>query len=83
MAMLDKEELNAVYEDMLVRVELGLTSNGSNHIDGNAFVHNLIEAIQEKAQDRYEGLDAFSIVFGAVSERILRQYYNEQGKEWW
>lgn len=84
MSVLQKSQLNAIYQDMLARMEMGLLYNEHGEIDAERFSDNLKEAILEKMPDRKQaGVDIFSVAFGALSERILRQKYDAEGKEWW
>ena len=86
-AIISKTELNAIYEDMKARIEMGLLTDDDGELCGDAFGNHLREAILEKMpqeqSDKHRNVDIFSVAFGAISERILRQHYDEQGKEWW
>lgn len=85
MSVLQKPQLNAIYQDMLARLDMGLLYDENGEVEAESFCNNLREAILEKLpeEDRPEQMDSFSVAFGAVSERILRQLYDNQGKEWW
>ena len=87
MAVLDRSELAAIYEDMQARLDMGLLSDDNGDLDGNAFGENLREAILEKMptekSDKHRKVDIFSVAFGAISERILRAHYDKQGMGWW
>lgn len=78
-----KNSLDAIYRDMRVRIELGLIDMESD-VD---FQNQLWEAVAEKLPDRVPeeqyAVNLFSVVLGAISERILREYFTERGGDWW
>lgn len=87
-AVLSKSQLDSIYRDMMARIQMGLLNNEDGEICGDAFGENLREAILEKMpaeqqSDKHRKVDIFSVAFGAISERILREHYQEKGKEWW
>lgn len=86
-ALLEKSQLNDIYQDMLARLEMGLLSNEDGEIAADEFGEQLREAILEKMPADYGGehrkIDVFSVAFGAISERILRPHYENNGRTWW
>lgn len=84
MAVLDQSELKAIYEDMLARMEMGLITNEHGEVDADTFGNSLREAILEKMpaekSDKHHKVDVFSVAFGAISERIMREHLD---REWW
>lgn len=83
----EPSQLDAIYKDMLARLEMGMLNNGDGQLDGELWGEHLREAITERMpgelSDKHRSLDIFSVAFGAISERILRSYYDSEGKEWW
>jgi hypothetical protein len=84
MAVLDQSELKAIYDDMLARMEMGLITNEDGEVDADTFGNSLREAILEKMpsekSDKHRKVDVFSVAFGAISERIMREYLD---RDWW
>lgn len=84
MSTLEKSQVNLIYQNMLARIEMGLLNNNEGIIDVDNFTSHLKEAIQEKTEMEIpEKVDAFSAVFGMVSERVIREMNRRNGEEWW
>lgn len=84
--VLDKEQLNAIYQDILARIQMGLTSNSEGELDPYAFNEAVKDAILEKMPEKPKDvvhLDLFSTAFGVMCERILREHYRQHNREWW
>jgi hypothetical protein len=78
------ELLKSIYEDMLVRAEMGLLDLN----DGNSINEHMWDAVKEKLPsqfhpDTYGYVPVFGAVFGTVSERLIREHREAQGLDWW
>lgn len=85
---LTSKQLDAVYRDMQARIEMGLLTNDEQELDGALLRTHLLEAIKEKAfkdsePEKSVDLDHFSIAFGIITERIIREVCTKHGMEWW
>jgi hypothetical protein len=79
-----RDMLKSIYNDMHVRIEMGLASFD----DAESFMEHLWDAIAERLPEEYhpekpKHVDMFSTMFGTVSERLIREHYSEEGGEWW
>lgn len=84
--VLDKDQLNDIYKDVLARIDMGLASDESGELIAQRFNEQVTEAILEKMPDKPKEsivLDLFSTAFGVISERALRQHYLKCDKDWW
>jgi hypothetical protein len=78
------ELLRSIYNDMLARAEMGLLDLD----DGNSINENMWDAVQEKLPPQFHPqtkgqVSVFGAIFGAVSERLVREHREAQGLEWW
>ncbi len=76
--VLFKDNLQRIYDDMMVRIELGVMTMD----EPDDFMANMEEAVKEKFPDVVvpDKLDLYSVVFGVMYDRITREYFKG---EWW
>lgn len=77
----NSEMFKSIYEDMTLRIEMGIVDMG----DSESFMENLWEAIEEKiGKDKMPKIkprvDLPSAMFGAITERLCLKYMPD---EWW
>lgn len=85
------EMLTNIYKDIKVQQELGIIHPERNQEEYMAHVwYAVAEKIPEKFHPKDEDgtikvgyADLFSVLFGTVSERLIREYYADKGEEWW
>jgi hypothetical protein len=84
--VLDKDQLNDIYQDILARIDMRLAHDDSGELDAGKFNEQVSDAILERMPHINREnlvLDLYSTAFGVMCERILREYYDEYGKDWW
>lgn len=85
------EMLHDIYNDIKVQQELGIIHPER---DQDEFMAHVWFAVAEKLPKKFHPQDVdgniqvgyadlFSVLFGTVTERLIREHYETQGKDWW